>query len=122
MNLHVLPDSKFSNNFYANLKEAGILSVNKVVVRSSNQKLSYVSHPVPFAPLYSSSFNNIIGPISSYDQVFIHQFNPLMYRWVARNSFQKLAWMIWGADLYNLPFVKNIFHEPMTRQIVKKSI
>jgi dTDP-N-acetylfucosamine:lipid II N-acetylfucosaminyltransferase len=115
MNLHIVSDSKFSNTFYRNLQEIGLLSNNKIIARSNQKSLSYITHPVPFASLYSKEFANLAGDTQQYEQVFIHQFSPLMYRWVARHQFTKLNWMVWGGDLYNLPFVDHDFYEPRTR-------
>jgi dTDP-N-acetylfucosamine:lipid II N-acetylfucosaminyltransferase len=115
MNLHIVSDSKFSNTFYTNLHEIGLLSNNKIIARSNQKSLSYITHPVPFASLYSREFANLAGDTQQYEQVFIHQFSPLMYRWVARHQFTKLNWMVWGGDLYNLPFVDQDFYEPQTR-------
>lgn len=114
MNLHILPDSKFSERFYVNLEELGLTGRNKFVVRSNQTKLSYVGHSVPFAKMYSSQFNDLIGDTYQYERVFIHQFSPLMYRWVAMNRFRELNWCVWGADVYNLPGVGKDFYEPMT--------
>src|SRR5690606_40723105 len=38
----------------------------------------------------------------------------LLFRWVATHDFRQLGWMIWGADLYNLPFVKMPLYERQT--------
>lgn len=119
MNLHILPDSKFSNTFHDNLKEAGLLKNNRLIVRTKKEKLSYVTGDIPFAPLYSSKFDDLAGDISSYDRVFIHQFSPLMYRWVTSHTFKELNWMIWGTDLYNLPFVEQDFYEAITKKFIK---
>ncbi len=116
MNLHIAPDNVFTNRFYDNLSELDILKNNKVVVRTYENKLRYIKHNVPFAKLYSSDFNQIIGDTNQYDKVFIHQFTPLLYRWVAKNKFRELNWMVWGADLYNLPFIKDHIYEPVTYQ------
>jgi dTDP-N-acetylfucosamine:lipid II N-acetylfucosaminyltransferase len=61
-----------------------------------------------------------VGDTAHYKSVSIHQFSPLMYRWVAQHSFHELNWMIWGADLYNLPFIKHNFYEPETLKYTKK--
>ena len=119
MNLHIVSDSKFSNTFYNNLEETGLLARNKVVVRTNHSNLRYITHNVPFASLYSSRFASFVGDVSKYDKVFIHQFSPVMYRWVAWHTFRELNWMVWGGDLYNLPFVKFDFFEPLTAQYTK---
>jgi dTDP-N-acetylfucosamine:lipid II N-acetylfucosaminyltransferase len=114
MNLHIAPDNVFTNRFYENLSELGVLGNNKIIVRTPENKLRYVKHDVSFAKLYSSDFNKIVGDTSQYQKVFIHQFTPLLYRWVAKNEFQELNWMIWGADLYNLPSIDDHIYEPIT--------
>jgi glycosyltransferase involved in cell wall biosynthesis len=115
MNLHIVPDSKFINAFSANLSELGILSRNRVIVASKKEP-KYVGGNFPHAPLYSSRFKLICGDTLKYEAVYIHLFSPLMYRWVASNSFRQLNWMVWGADLYNLPGIKTDFYEPITKQ------
>jgi dTDP-N-acetylfucosamine:lipid II N-acetylfucosaminyltransferase len=119
MNLHIVPDSKFSHVFYKNLQEIDLMKNNRVVVRTREKNLKYIKHEVPFAPLYSSLFKKIIGDTRDYSKVYIHQFSPLMYRWVAMNRFTELNWMTWGTDLYNLPFIPQNFYESMTRGYVK---
>jgi len=115
MNLHIVPDSKFINTFSANLRELGILSQNRLIV-ASKKELKYVERTLPHAPLYSSRFKSIVGDTMQYEAVYIHLFSPLMYRWVARNSFRQLNWMVWGADLYNLPGIKTDFYDTITKQ------
>ena len=115
MNLHIVSDSKFSNTFYTNLQEIGLLANNKIIARSNQTSLSHISHPIPFASLYSREFADLAGDTRQYEQVFIHQFSPLMYRWVARRAFRQLNWMVWGGDLYNLPFVDHNFYEAQTQ-------
>jgi hypothetical protein len=120
MNLHIVPDSKYINTFCANLKELDILQNNKIIIRS-NKKPSYISPDLPWAPLYSSRFKELADDTKDYDKVFIHLFSPLMYRWVAGHSFKELNWMVWGADLYNLPFIRENFYETITAKNLSES-
>lgn len=114
MNLHIVPDNVFINKFCDNLKELGLLENNKIVVRSNKKKLQYIQYKVPFAKLYSSAFRNHTGDTQQYERVYIHQFTPLLYRWVANHHFKELNWMVWGADLYNLPSVHAHLYEKLT--------
>jgi hypothetical protein len=114
MNLHIAPDNVFINKFYENLQELGLSENNKIVIRTNNRELKHVKHHHPFAPLYSREFNHLVNDTSSYSKVFIHFFTPLLFRWVATNNFRQLGWMIWGADLYNLPFLKTPLYESQT--------
>jgi dTDP-N-acetylfucosamine:lipid II N-acetylfucosaminyltransferase len=119
MNLHILPDSKFTEAFYRNMAEAGLLANNIFVVRSRAKKLKYVKQSIPFASLYRSEFDTLVGDISKYERVYIHQLSPLLYRWIATHKFQELNWMSWGTDLYNLPFVKVNFYERETSRLIR---
>ena len=115
MNLHIVPDNVFVNKFYENLQELGIAGQNKLVVRTNQRKLKYIRHNLPFASLYSAGFDELTGATQDYQNVFIHQFTPLLYRWVATHDFNKLNWMVWGSDLYNLPFLKTGLYEELTK-------
>jgi dTDP-N-acetylfucosamine:lipid II N-acetylfucosaminyltransferase len=115
MNLHIVPDNVFINNFYNNLQESGTVDNNKIIVRTPYTKLKSIRHNLPFGRLYSSEFSALTGDTASYKKVFIHQFTPLLYKWVAKNEFRELDWMVWGADLYNLPSVRLALYEPKTR-------
>lgn len=114
MNLHIVPDNVFINKFYDNLEELGLVSNNKIVVRNQGGELKYIKRPVVAAKLYSNEFDALVGDTMSYDKVFIHQFTPLLYRWVAKHSFKELNWLAWGADVYNLPALDRICYEPET--------
>lgn len=114
MNLHIAPDNTFTSKFYENLQELGLTDKNKIVIRSNEKKLKSIRHDLSFAPLYSSRFDALVGNTLQYEKVFIHYFTPLMYRWVARNEFRELNWMVWGGDLYNLPSLDKLCYEPLT--------
>ncbi|MBL0741347.1 TDP-N-acetylfucosamine:lipid II N-acetylfucosaminyltransferase [Chryseolinea lacunae] len=116
MNLHIVPDSSFINAFYDNLNELGLLPNNRFVVRTNAAKLSVIRHDLPFAKLNSTKFAALVGDTLQYDQVFIHYFTPLLYRWVAQHNFKALHWMIWGGDVYNLRSLERFCFLPLTYQ------
>lgn len=123
MNLHIVPDNVFINKFYENLQELGILGQNKFVVRTNLPRLKYIRHNLPFARLYTRDFDILTGDTARYEKVFIHQFTPLLYRWVALYQFRELNWMVWGSDLYNLPFVNPALYEELTKtRYIKRRI
>jgi dTDP-N-acetylfucosamine:lipid II N-acetylfucosaminyltransferase len=113
MNLHISAPSVFIDAFYENLVKLNLEKNNKIILRSDKPHDQFQS-----ARFDSNAFNRIVGDTKQYKQVFIHQFSPIMYQWVAQNEFNELSWMIWGADLYNLPDLENQFYEPLTRQYV----
>ena len=119
MNLHIVPDNVFINKFYENLQETGTVENNRIVVRTNDKGLQRIKHNLPFAKLYSSRFDELTGETKEYEKVFIHQFTPLLYRWVSNNHFNELNWMVWGADLYSLPSVNAELYEALT---IKKYI
>lgn len=116
MNLHISAPSVFIDTFYKNLSALGLDRNNKIVLRSASAHAN-----LPFGKLYSRQFDALIGKTEQYEKVFIHQFNPLLYRWVAQHEFRQLNWMVWGADLYGLPSFAQKFYEPLTRQYALRS-
>jgi dTDP-N-acetylfucosamine:lipid II N-acetylfucosaminyltransferase len=121
MNLHIVTDSSISATFHRNLKALGLSDNNRIVVRSNKDRLNYIKEDLPFGPLYTAAFNTAVGDTRQYEKVFIHQFSPLMYRWVATHEFKELNWMVWGTDLYNLPGVDFNFYQPLTwKNFVRK--
>ncbi|HEX6889044.1 MAG TPA: TDP-N-acetylfucosamine:lipid II N-acetylfucosaminyltransferase, partial [Chryseolinea sp.] len=122
MNLHIAPDNTFINAFYDNLGEASLLNNNRIVIRTNNKELKAVKRDLPFAPLYSTKFNSIVGDTFAYDKVYVHYFTPLLYRWVALNKFKELNWLTWGGDIYNLPSIDRLCYEPLTlTQYIEKN-
>jgi dTDP-N-acetylfucosamine:lipid II N-acetylfucosaminyltransferase len=120
MNLHIVPDSSFINAFYDNLQEIGALENNRIVVRTNAKRLEVIRYELPFAKLNSASFTEIVGDTSQYEHVFIHYFTPLLYRWVAKNQFKALHWMVWGGDLYNLSGLEKLCYGPATWRYVNR--
>ena len=114
MNLHIVPDNSFINKFCDNLQELGLWENNKVIVRSNQRALKSIKHNLPFAALYSRKFSSLVGDTSQYAGVFVHYLTPLLYRWLAKNKFHELNWMVWGGDLYNLPALDHVCYEPKT--------
>src|SRR5688572_18874582 len=114
MNLHIVPDNSFINKFCDNLQELGLRENNKVIVRSNEGPLKAIKHNLPFAPLYSGRFSSLTGDTEQYAKVFVHYLTPLLYRWLARNKFREVNWMIWGGDLYNLPALDRVCYETKT--------
>jgi hypothetical protein len=120
MNLHIVPDNTFINAFHDNLDAIGLLSSNRIVVRTNSSVLVAIKRDIPYAKLYSKAFEQHVGDTLQYEKVFIHYFTPLLYRWVAQHSFKELNWMVWGGDLYNLPGLDHTCYEPMTLEYVRK--
>ncbi len=114
MNLHIVPDNSFINTFYDNLLDLGLLEENRIMVRTNRTSLVAIKRQIPFASLYTDSFDRFIGDTRQYKKVFIHYFTPLLYRWVAKHEFNELNWVIWGGDLYNLSELDEICYEPET--------
>src|SRR5690606_27256049 len=75
------------------------------------------------ARLYTSQFSELVGDTQVYEKVYIHQLTPLLYHWIANHQFNELNWMVWGADLYNLPSVHVPLYEHLTlTKYVRKKI
>lgn len=120
MNLHIGIDNQFVDRVYENINEAGFGAKNKFIIRTK-EKPKYIKHDVSYAPLNSTDFSSAIGHTLDYEKVIIHQFSPLMFRWVSRHSFNNLSWAPWGVDLYDLPFANfNLFEKETYHGFVKQ--
>lgn len=97
----------------------GLSGNNKFVIASPKAQLTHIRFPVAFGKIGSTEFTRAIGNTNQYEKVFIHQFSPLLYKWVATNSFKQLNWAIWGGDLYNLPGFDTFLYEPQTLKFVR---
>lgn len=114
MNLHISTPSAHTDAFHGHLRTLGLAESNRIILRLKTQSPHFRS-----ADLHSREFDELVGDTEQYDQVFIHQFSPMLYRWVAQHRFRKLNWMVWGADLYNLPGHEFDLYEPRTKAFVK---
>jgi len=114
MNLHISTPSAHIRSFANHLSALGWSDNNRIVLRKPLQDTGFAA-----AELYTSGFEDLVGDPREYDNVFIHQFSPMLYRWVASHEFKKLNWMVWGADLYNLPGHEYDLFEPLTSALVK---
>ncbi len=121
MNLHILPDSKFSQVFVQHIQRLNLSSTNKFVARSNASKLTHLDSTIPFAKAGTRQFRNLVGDTLQYNKVFIHNFSPVLYPWVAKESFRELNWMMWGADVHGLSFVKYSFLENETQNVYKEN-
>jgi dTDP-N-acetylfucosamine:lipid II N-acetylfucosaminyltransferase len=120
MNLHIFLDEKFVDPFIGKCRELS-LTQNKFVINTESTSLKRVSSNVDFAPIGSKSFHDKIGSTNSYKNVFIHYLNIGAYRWILFNRFNSLNWMVWGSDLYQLPFINNDVLLPLTKQFLESN-
>ena len=119
MNLHIFLDEKFVDPFVERL-EGLSLGNNKYIVTTEEKVLKRVSRSIDFAPVGSRAFDNKVGKSSDYNKVFFHYLSVGAYSWILRNRFRSLNWMVWGSDLYQLPFVKNDVTLPLTKRFLQE--
>lgn len=119
MNLHIFNDEKFFDPFVSKLEQLNLTTNNKFIVRRGGQ-FKYIKRvDLVSSTLDSNKFSTQVGDISSYDKVFLHAFNNDLKRWVLRNKFNELNWMIWGSELYESKSVSYPLFEPGT-QLLKE--
>ena len=119
MNVHIFPDSVFAKAFYRNLQSFNLTEHNQVIISKENAR--HAVEGIVCTSLNSSSFSQVVKSTEQYDAVFIHYFTPALYRWVAKHTFKKLCWCVWGGDVYNLPWKKSNNFEPITSALSKKT-
>ncbi len=114
MNLHIIQEGVFAEAFYGNLKVFDLLGNNKFFIRHTSYFTGRMDANIPHGKL--DELESKVGKTTSFDKVFIHQLPTAYYKWIADHEFNELNWLIWGADLYHLPFIKQFLYEPLTLQ------
>jgi dTDP-N-acetylfucosamine:lipid II N-acetylfucosaminyltransferase len=117
MNLHIFLDEKFADPFINKISSLS-LKENRFVINTENNVLKNVTSKVDYASLGTRKFDNLVGKASNYERVFFHYLNVGSYKWILTNSFKSLNWMVWGSDLYQLPFIRNEVILPMTKKLL----
>lgn len=110
MNLHLIPNNNFLNQFIAHSDRICGEAENRFVVVlprygkvAANQQK--INKQVPYVAFGSKEFNSAIGDINNYAAIFIHYLSPDLSKWVVKNKAYKgkLLWGFWGADFFS-PF------------------
>ncbi len=117
MNLHVFNDEKFFDPFVNKLEQLQLLGNNKFIVRRGGNYKYIKRTDAVFASLDSVDFNILVGKVEQYDRVFLHAFTSDLKRWVVKNKFRELNWMIWGSELYEAKGSRFPLFEPETRDL-----
>jgi hypothetical protein len=121
MNLHILPDDKFIDEFITIADE--VASEANVFLVNAAEPLKYVkSKKIRVARYGSREFNSIVGDLSQYKKVYFHSLTREMCRFI--NSIpadNKVAflWVFWGFDLYN--YIPYQLYDKQTQTYVNKN-
>jgi hypothetical protein len=105
MNLHLIPDDKFLDDFIENIEAVDKPNNNIYLAYRSilPNKFKYIkSNKVILAPYKTKKFYNTIGNIKKYDKIFIHYLSDKMCEFI--NSLPDelpLYWIFWGGDFYS---------------------
>lgn len=117
MNLHIFLDEKFADPFINKINSLSLKN-NKFVINTEESVLRNVKSKVDYASIGTREFDNLVGKTSNYERVFFHYLNVGSYKWILTNSFKSLNWMVWGSDLYQLPFIRNEVMLPATMKLL----
>jgi dTDP-N-acetylfucosamine:lipid II N-acetylfucosaminyltransferase len=100
MNLHIMPDDKFIDEFIALVEQSSWKGQNRYIVNAS-QELRYVRSKVIVARYGSDEFFEAVGDVSQYDKIFIHFLTDEMCRFINCTDIKaRFFWVFWGGDLY----------------------
>jgi len=103
MNLHIMPDDKFIDEFISVANEVNPESNTFLVNATDNPH--YVKSKgknVYLAKYGTGEFSRIVGDLSQYERVYIHFLTQEMCSFINKNAHKKVMflWLFWGGDLY----------------------
>lgn len=104
MRLHILPDQKIVNRTIETFEHV-FPNDNKYIILSSTGNSRYVdvnAKNVYSLTIDSNELWNIVGDVSQYSSVVIHCLTPRAVRFLDNIKHDKIYWIEWGVDLYNI--------------------
>ncbi|MDD5513470.1 MAG: TDP-N-acetylfucosamine:lipid II N-acetylfucosaminyltransferase, partial [Candidatus Omnitrophica bacterium] len=105
MNLHLMPDDKFLDDFIDILESVDKPDNNRYVAYYSHcpDRLEFIkSKKVVLAKYGSREFFEAVGDPGQYDKIFIHFFCEKMWKFVlSLPSGMRIYWLFWGGDFYS---------------------
>lgn len=105
MNLHLIPDDKFLDDFIENIEAVDKPNNNTYLGYKSvlPNKFKYIkNNKVILAPYKTQKFYNNIGDIKKYDKLFIHYLSDEMCKFiVSLPDDLPIYWIFWGGDFYS---------------------
>ena len=122
MIVHLFEDQKFVDITIENFENVSN-GLNKYIVFSNNEKLTYVSRKEDVIILPNSSYKLDIDLVYKDCQLLIiHFLSPLkLYILKHKPNHVKVIWSVWGSDAYDHFKVQNNF-EPITSVIQKSTL
>lgn len=100
MNLHLIPDDKFTDSFIDRIESLHIVGSNVFVVRSKKPFLFIKKHSLEAAKLNSPEFHILVGNLEMFDRIFVHFMDEECVDFIVKNPLKEVIWMPWGADIY----------------------
>ncbi len=105
MNLHLMPDDKFLDDFIENIEAVDKPNNNIYLGYKSvlPNKFKYIkNNKVILAPYKTQKFYNNIGDIKKYDKLFIHYLSDELCKFiVSLPDDLPIYWIFWGGDFYS---------------------
>lgn len=104
MNLHIMQDEKVISRTIEYFNEA-LPGQNKyiVLIPKADYECIYVKNEAEciYKEVYNTKhFWQTIGDVSQYNYIILHSLDKNKIRFVRRTTHPRMAWIIWGADLY----------------------
>ncbi|MEZ4887177.1 MAG: TDP-N-acetylfucosamine:lipid II N-acetylfucosaminyltransferase [Chitinophagales bacterium] len=101
MNVHLVLDEKFTDDFIKTIDLFGDINNNIFLCRSS-KPFKYVKEPmVVEAKLWSKTLKENIESLSAEDTLIIHNMRRDVTKWLIKTKTHcKVAWIFWGIDFY----------------------
>ena len=122
MILHFLTNDKFSD--YVIKHYSAVDDSSDFVLISNDHKMDHIHYPEKLHivnPTKENEMKELIRKISSYDAVMFHGLSFWWQEWIIKNMSKdvKIAWLLWGGEIYGQPDLAESFYAPISKCIYK---
>lgn len=127
MNIHLMIDSSYTNNFIEYLKKNDELNNNKVIlihfypikhIKEENIKIIKVIQRKSGYFKSSNEFKELCSIITSRDRVFAHYLTTEDVWAINNTNAKEYNWVLWGGDFY--PYIKQEQYDSDTKSVRDK--
>lgn len=122
MILHFLTNDKFSD--YVVMHYSAVENTSEFVLISYDDRMDHIHYPKKLHivnPTVESDMVDLIQKISSYDAVMFHGLSFWWQEWILRHMPKnvKVAWFLWGGEIYGQPDLVESFFAPISKFIYR---
>lgn len=124
MIVHFVIDEKIIDNIIDNFLQVSSNNIFLVFTEKTSEKFNHITNSGPYVKRYNykkEDINEILDLIGS-KSIILHQLNPIFAKTINQIKHSvKVAWIVWGFDVYSLPKIIPNLYAPITKQFLLKN-